>query len=74
MRSQWILAVTLLVGCAAQPGVRPDADDAVEKQEALVGARCADDASSSERGFFTMASASGGRLASMNRSCSTYVP
>ncbi len=35
--------VVALAGCAAQPGARPDADDFVEKQEALVGAACLDD-------------------------------
>ncbi len=46
MRAHWTMVlapVLALVGCAAQPGARPDADDIADKQEALVGAACLDD-------------------------------
>ncbi|MCB9597822.1 MAG: proprotein convertase P-domain-containing protein [Sandaracinaceae bacterium] len=42
MRAHWTL-VLALVGCAAQPGARPDADEIAQKDEALVGASCEDD-------------------------------
>ena len=42
MRIYAILSL-MLIGCAAAPGERLDADEAVTKQEALVGATCTDD-------------------------------
>jgi len=42
MRASFIFAFAL-VGCAAQPGGRPDIEELQQKEEALVGAVCTDD-------------------------------